>query len=94
MERPLALRLPADASTYRWVEVRSGEPLQKGVFEFSDRLEETSLGPRTISFKTLARGEVVTRVRVGACSQWRGYSRDVYMTTSPAQDIREIRLLR
>ena len=95
VEKPLALHLPAYADTYRWLEVRTGEPLQRGVFELSDRLEESPLGPRMISFKTLDRGETLTRVRVGACSQWRGYRADsVYLMPSAEQDIREIRLLR
>ena len=95
VERPLELTLPADASTYRWLEVRTGEPLQEGVFELADRLEESPLGPRMISFKTLARRETSVRLRVGACNQWHGYRTNVvYLMPSPAQDIREIRLLR
>jgi len=95
VEEPLALTLPADASTYRWLEIRTNEPLEAGSFELSDRLDESPLGPRTTSFKTLARGESVVRLRVGACSQWRGdQSSVVYLMPSPAQDIREVRLLR
>ena len=95
VEEPLALTLPADASTYRWLEIRTSQPLAGGSFELSDKLDESPLGPRTISFKTLARGESVVRLRIGACSQWRGYRTDtVYLMPSAGQDIREIRLLR
>ena len=95
ISEPLALTLPADASTYRWLEVLTGEPLGKGSFELSDRLDEAPLGTRMISFKTLDRGNTEARVRVGACSQWRGFGTGaVYFTPSPAQDIRGIRLLR
>ncbi len=95
ISRPLALALPADASTYRWLEVRTGEPLNEGSFELSDRLDESRLGSRMISFKTLDRGETVTRIRVGACSQWRGFGAStVYLIPSPTQDVRGVRLLR
>ncbi|MBA2425418.1 MAG: hypothetical protein H0V58_08675, partial [Actinobacteria bacterium] len=95
ISEPLALTLPADASTYRWLEVLTGEPLGKGSFELSDRLDEAPLGTRMISFKTLDRGNTEARVRVGACSQWRGFGTGaVYFTPSPTQDIRGIRLLR
>jgi len=94
VEKPLALRLPAEAGTYRWLELNTGETVREASFELSDRLDESPFGQRIIAFKTLARDETSTRIRVGACSQWRGYSRDVYLTTDPAQDIREVRLLR
>ena len=94
VETPLALRLPAHAARYRWLEVHTRESVREGSFELTDRLEESPFGQRIISFKTLARGETEAYLRVGACSQWRGYSRDVYLMTSPTQDIRQIRLLR
>ena len=94
VEQPLVLRLPTDAVSYSWLDVHTGESVREGSFELTDRLEESPFGQRIISFKTLARGETSALLRVGACSQWRGYSRDVYLLTSPTQDIREIRLLR
>ncbi len=48
-----------------------------------------------ISFNTLDREESVVRVRVGPCTQWRGYDSDrLYLSSSTAQDIRDVRLLR
>jgi len=94
VEKPLALRLPTDAGSYRWLDVHTGESLREGGFELTDGLEESPFGQRIISFRTLARGDTSALLRVGACSQWRGYASDIYLMTSPAQDIREIRLLR
>ncbi len=94
VEKPLALRLPADADTYSWLAVRTMRHLQPGRFELTDRLDQSPFGNRIISFKTLGRDETSALLRVGACPQWRGYSRDVYLLTGPVQDIREIRLVR
>jgi hypothetical protein len=50
---------------------------------------------RRIGFSSLGRGESTVRVRVGSCSQWRGYrSRTLYLTSTVPQDLREIRLVR
>ncbi len=95
VSEPLELRLPADASDYGWLEVRTEGGLRKGRFELSDRLDESALGPRMISFETLDRGEDMVRLRVGACSQWRGFpSEGVHLVPSSGQDIRGIRLVR
>ncbi len=89
----LAVTLPADAADYGWLEVRTGEPLAQGGFELSDRPGGDAR--RSITFEALDRGETTIRVKVGACSQWRGYrARTLYLTESVPQDIREIRLVR
>ncbi len=79
---------------YSWLAVRTMRHLKPGSFELTDRLDQSPFGQRIISFKTLDRGETSALLRVGACPQWRGYPRDVYLLTGPVQDIREIRLLR
>jgi hypothetical protein len=96
IKRPLAVTLPADgrARGYRWLELRTGEPLTEGHFELADRLDEITYAKRIIGFGALDRGETSIRVHVGSCSQWRGYrSRVLYLTSTVPQDVRGIRLL-
>ena len=54
VEKPLALRLPADADTYSWLRSGTMRHLQPGRFELTDRLDQSPFGNRIISFKTLA----------------------------------------
>jgi hypothetical protein len=89
----IVAKLPADAAEYGWLELRTGEPLVEGKFELNDR--GAGNRRRSIAFKTLARGKTSVRVKVGACSQWRGYRAGaLYLSSSVQQDIREVRLVR
>lgn len=89
----VAVKLPADAAEYGWLELRTGEPLAEGRFELNDRYAGN--GRRSITFKTLERGQTSVRVKVGACSQWRGYRPGtLYLSSSVMQDVREMTLLR
>ena len=95
VSEPLALELPADATDYGWLEVRTRRLLKGAASSSPIGSTRAAFGPRMISFKTLDRGETSVRLRVGACSQWRGYpSESVYLVPSPGQDIRGIRLVR
>ena len=88
-----AVTLPPDAADYGWLEVRTGAPLADGRFELTDRPGGDSR--RSIAFSALARGGTRLRVKVGACSQWRGYGPGVvYVTSDVAQDVDSIRLIR
>ena len=88
-----AVTLPPDAADYGWLEVRTGAPLADGRFELTDRPGGDS--KRSIAFSTLDRSGTTLRVKVGACSQWRGYDPGVvYLTSDVAQDVDRIRLIR
>ena len=88
-----AVTLPPDAADYGWLEVRTGAPLADGRFELTDRPGGDSR--RSIAFSALARGGTKLRVKIGACSQWRGYGPGVvYVTSDVAQDVDSIRLIR
>ena len=88
-----AVTLPPGAADYRWLEVRTGAPLADGRFELTDRPGGDS--KRSIAFSALARGGTRLRVKVGACSQWRGYGPGVvHLTSDVAQDVDTIRLIR
>jgi hypothetical protein len=92
-ERRLVLTLPASAAEYGWLEVRARAPLAEGRFQLTDRLGADAR--RSIAFKTSGRGERSVRVKVGACSQWRGYRPGaVYLTSNDAQAIDSVRLIR
>ncbi len=55
----------------------------------------SSLPTRRVAFSSLGRGETSVHVRIGSCSQWRGYrSGTLYLTSTVPQDVREIRLVR
>ena len=88
------LTLPDDASSYRWLELRTQEPLESGLFSITDRLDGDPR--RTISFGTLDKGKTDVRVKVGSCPQWRGYRQPgvLQLTTTLTEDIREVRLVR
>jgi hypothetical protein len=90
----LLLTLPPGASSFRWLEVRTGAPLANGRFVLTDRPQGDS--DRTIAFSAVGRGEHVLRVNVGACPQWRGYApgTTLYLATDVAQDVDSIRLVR
>jgi hypothetical protein len=95
--RRWAVDLPENGSAngYRWLELRTGEPLQEGRFGLVDRRGTSPDSTRSIAFNTPPRGERTVRVRVGSCSQWRGYQPGtLYLTSTVAQDVREVRLLR
>jgi hypothetical protein len=88
------LGLPSDGASYGWLELRTRKPLADGRFELSDRPD----GPdaRTIAWRTLDRGESTVQIKVGACNQWRGYRPGgrLYLTTTAAQEIDRVRLVR
>jgi hypothetical protein len=85
--------LPPDAADYGWLEVRSGVPFADGRFELTDRPGGDV--KRSIAFRALDRGGTTLRVKVGACSQWRGYRPGVvYLTSDVAQDVDSVRLVR
>lgn len=95
--RGWTVRLPRDgsASAYRWLELRTGTPLRDGEFVLADVHGATRISRRAIVFRALARNEQTLRVRVGSCSQWRGYADGTLQLTSTVpQDIDEIRLVR
>ena len=88
-----AVTLPPDAEEYGWLEIRGGAPLTASRFELTDI--PGSVDERTIAFSALERGATTVRVKVGACSQWRGYGPGVvYLTSDVAQDVDAIRLIR
>lgn len=85
--------LPAGAADYGWLELRSATPFAEGTFDFNDR--DGRYTRRSISFKTRGRGETTVRVKVGACSQWRGYrAGTLHFSTDVPQSVREVRLVR
>ena len=89
----LAVTLPPDATEYGWLELRTGTPVGAARFELTDR--PGGAEERSIAWNTLERGRNTTRVKVGACSQWRGYEPGVvYLTSDVAQDVDRVRLIR
>jgi hypothetical protein len=89
-----AVSLPADATRYRWLEIVGERPIEEGYFHLADRRDLALDAPRAIFFKTRGDGATSIRVRVGACSQWRGYrSGTLYLSTSRDLGGREIRLV-
>jgi hypothetical protein len=91
--RRVALTLPPDAADYGWLELRSETPLVDDRVELTDRPGGDPR--RSIAFSPLRRGERILRVKVGSCSQWRGYRPGVvYLTSSEVQDLDRVRLVR
>ena len=76
-----AITLPEGSAGYGWLELRTGAPFAQADFDLSDQGGRSSR--RSIGFSTLDRGETMVRVKVGACSQWRGYEPGtVYLSPS------------
>jgi hypothetical protein len=86
-----ALELPAQAGRrFSWLEVRTRSSFFENTLGVTDQRGQWI---RTISFKTLDRGQRSIWVQVGACSQWHGFQGDrVYLESAGDQQISEIRL--
>ena len=88
-----SVTLPADASSYDWLELKTEGPLPASRFTLSDRAGAST--GHAIAFRSLARGENVIRVKVGACSQWHGYRPGVVrLTSSVPLDAVQVRVVR
>jgi hypothetical protein len=81
---------------YRWLEVDApsfGRFLPGG-FTLSDSPDATDPG-HVISFNTLSNSPRRYIIPVSSCAQWQGYgSRPLYLTSSPTQDLIDVRLIR
>jgi hypothetical protein len=87
------VRVPEDVSLsdYGWLEVETGPRRAHAVFAVSDRLDSPQ---REISFIALGNGETTIRVRVAACTQWRGFrTRTLLLQFAGTNDVRGVRLL-
>jgi hypothetical protein len=80
-----------DLSRYHWLELQTASPLHQNSFVFTDLTSNIDHG---VQFKTLGRGATTVRVDVGACSQWYGYPRRLYMYSSADETYQEVRLYR
>jgi hypothetical protein len=86
-----ALQLPAQASRFSWLEIRTGSSFVDNTLSVTDKRGEWI---RTITLKTLDRGQRSVWVQVGACSQWHGFrSNRLFLESAADQEISEIRLV-
>jgi hypothetical protein len=84
------LELPAQPGRFSWLEIRTGSPFLDNTLGVTDAPGEWI---RTITFKTLDRGQRSVWVQIGACSQWHGYRRNrLYLESAADQPISEVRL--
>jgi hypothetical protein len=81
--------LPADAKDYDWLEIETAEPLGEDEVVITD--DNGSLA-HTISLETLPGGP--TRVMVGGCPQWHGYSDELWISTKHGAEITGVRLIK
>lgn len=89
----LELELPSGTSTrdYDWLEIRTRAAFLEDTIGVTDNRGDPR---RTISFKTLDRGQKSVRVQVGACSQWQGLPKGpLYLESVRRQEISEVRLI-
>jgi hypothetical protein len=88
------VRVPPDAERYRWLEILADEPFGEESFHLADRRDLALDSPRSIFFKTRGDGGSSIRVKVGACSQWRGYRPGtLYLSTSRDVPVSAVRLV-
>jgi hypothetical protein len=89
-----AVTVPPDAAGYRWLEILADEPFGEESFHLADRRDLALDSPRSIFFKTRGDGGSSIRVKVGACSQWRGYRPGtLYLSTSRDVPVSAVRLV-
>ena len=91
-KRTLEVELPQAASPrdYDWLEIRTRTEFLNDTIGVTDTRGDSK---RTISFKTLDRGQKSVRVQVGACSQWQGLRKPLYIESVRGQEISGIRLI-
>jgi len=81
---------------YRWLEIDApnfGRFLQ-GAFDLSDTPDPTAPG-QLISFETLAQSPRRYIIPVSSCAQWQGFgSKRLFLTSSPAQELAGVQLIR
>jgi hypothetical protein len=89
-----AVTLPPDAERYRWLEIDAAQPFGEESFHLADRRDLALDSPRGMFFKTRGDGGSSFRVKVGACSQWRGYRPGtLYLSTSRDIPVSAVRLV-
>jgi hypothetical protein len=91
-ERPTySLELPAQASGFSWLEIRTKSSFLENTLGVTDARGEWI---RTITFKTLDRDQRSVWLQVGACSQWHGFRGNrLYLESGADQQISAIRLV-
>jgi hypothetical protein len=78
---------PAD---YEWLELEGAKDLARDLLGVTDVPGDLA---HTISFRTLDRGQRSIHVRVGACPQWHGFGRTVYLESTFGQQLERVRLI-
>jgi hypothetical protein len=78
---------PAD---YDWLEIEPASEFAQDALGITDLRGDPG---RTISFRTLDRGQRSIRVQVGACTQWRGFGDRLYLESGSGQDLGRVRLV-
>jgi hypothetical protein len=91
-KRTLEVELPQAASPrdYDWLEIRTRTAFTDDTIGVTDKRGDPK---RTISFKTLDRGQRSIKVQVGACSQWQGLRGPLYLESVRGQEISGVRLI-
>lgn len=92
-KRTFVLDLPRQTigRDYDWFEIRSRSQFAENTLGITDARGESA---RTISFKTIDRGQTAVKVQVGACSQWHGFQGNrLYLESLQDQEISGIRLI-
>jgi hypothetical protein len=90
--RRLSLELPAQAGRrFDWLEIRTGSSFVENTLGVTDQPGQWL---RTISFKTLDRGQQSLWIQVGACSQWHGFRGNrLFLESAADQPISKVRLV-
>jgi hypothetical protein len=90
--RTYSLELPAEAGRrFDWLEIRTGSSFLENTIGVTDQPGQWL---RTITFKTLDRGQRSVWVQVGACSQWHGFRGNrLFLESAADQQISEVRLV-
>lgn len=90
--RTYSLEMPAQAGRrFNWLEIRTGSSFLENTLGVTDQRGQWL---RTISFKTLDRGQRSLWVQVGACSQWQGFRGNrLFLESAADQPISEVRLV-
>jgi hypothetical protein len=91
-KRTWALDLPRGSTPadYDWLEI---EPASRFAHDGLGITDVRGDYGRTISFKTLDRGQRTVRVQVSACTQWRGFGSRLYLESGGGQEIQRVRLV-
>jgi hypothetical protein len=87
-----SLELPAQTGRrFSWLEIRTKSSFADNTLGITDKRGEWI---RTITLKTLDRGQRSVWVQLGACSQWHGFrSNRLFLESAADQQISEVRLV-